>query len=108
MSLFDSSCVDVSTIEKCLDDSSIENYISKLDKQWEIVGGKKIRHGFMFPDFKKLMEFVNKIADVAEAEGHHPDMHIFYNKLVIELYTHSLDGLTENDFIIASKIEKLI
>ena len=53
------------------------------------------------------MDFVNKVANLAEEEGHHPVMHVRYGKVIIELWTHAIDGLSENDFILASKIEKL-
>jgi len=105
MNLFDRKCLPSSNK---LEENQVKAMLQELKVDWELVDGKKIRHGFMFPDFKSLMEFVNKIADVAEVEGHHPDIHIFYNKLVIDLSTHFAKGLTENDFIIASKIEKLI
>ena len=47
------------------------------------------------------------MADIAEKEGHHPDIHVFYNKVIIELWTHAINGLSENDFIVAAKIELL-
>ena len=53
------------------------------------------------------MIFVNNVADLAETEGHHPDITIHWNKVKLDLWTHSVDGLTENDFIVASKINKL-
>ena len=52
------------------------------------------------------MSFINKVADLAEKEGHHPDIYIFYNKVQIELFTHAVGGLSENDFIMAAKIDK--
>ena len=69
---------------------------------------KKISREFKFKDFKKTMVFVNKVADIAEAEGHHPDMLVSYGKVAIELSTHAIGGLSENDFIVASKINRLI
>jgi 4a-hydroxytetrahydrobiopterin dehydratase len=62
---------------------------------------------FEFKDFKEAMTFVNNVANLAEAEGHHPDITIHWNKVKLDLWTHSVDGLTENDFIVASKINKL-
>ena len=62
---------------------------------------------FEFKDFKEAMTFVNNVADLAETEGHHPDITIHWNKVKLDLWTHSVDGLTENDFIVASKINKL-
>lgn len=67
----------------------------------------KLRRQFTFADFKEALEFVEKIAKIAEEEGHHPDIYIFYNKVQLELFTHAVGGLSENDFIMASKIDKL-
>ncbi len=68
---------------------------------------KKLSREFTFPDFKETMAFVNKVADIAEAEGHHPDLHVSYGKVTIELWTHAANGLSENDFILAAKINQL-
>lgn len=70
-------------------------------------GTHMIRRMFKFRDFKKAMEFVNKVADLAESEGHHPDIKIVYNKVQLDLFTHSVGGLSENDFIMASRINKI-
>lgn len=70
-------------------------------------GTHKLRRQFSFKDFKEAIRFVNKLAEVAEAEGHHPDIYIFYNKVQIDLFTHAVGGLSENDFIMAAKIDVL-
>lgn len=81
--------------------------LKKLKLDWEVIDDKKIRHEFKFKDFVTALEFVNKVAKIAQAEGHHPNIHIYYNKVVIDLTTHFTQGLSENDFILAAKIEKL-
>lgn len=85
-----------------------EGYLKELKLKWEIVGGEKIKHLFEFKNFKEAIVFVNKVADIAEAEGHHPDIYIFYNKVTIELWTHAINGLFKNDFILAAKISELV
>ena len=70
-------------------------------------GTHMIRRMFRFEDFKKAMEFVNKVADLAESEGHHPDINIVYNKVSLGLFTHAVGGLSENDFIMAAKINQV-
>ena len=67
----------------------------------------KLRRQFTFRNFKEAISFVNKVADIAEREQHHPDMYIFYNKVQIDLFTHAVGGLSENDFIVAAKIDKV-
>jgi 4a-hydroxytetrahydrobiopterin dehydratase len=76
-------------------------------KDWKLLGFKKIRKEFVFKDFKEAMKFVEKIGFLAEKEGHHPDIFISYNRVILDLYTHSVSGLTENDFILASKINEI-
>jgi 4a-hydroxytetrahydrobiopterin dehydratase len=68
---------------------------------------RKIFRDFKFKNFVEAMKFVNTVADIAEGEQHHPDIHVSYNKVRIEIWTHAAKGLTENDFIIAAKINQL-
>jgi len=81
--------------------------LQKSVPNWEI-SGKKITRLFQFKGFYKTMAFVNAVAWVANSEGHHPDMEVSFNKCVINFTTHAVDGLTENDFICAAKVDQLI
>ena len=84
--------------------------IEKLMPQvrgWRVSRGKLVRH-VEFDDFLTLMDFVNDLAQIAEREGHHPDFSVHYNKLDLEIWTHAIDGLSENDFILAAKITELL
>ena len=69
---------------------------------------KMIRKQFKFKNFVEAIKFVNKVAAVAEAEGHHPDIEIKWNKVTLELWTHSIGGLSENDFIVAAKVNAIL
>jgi 4a-hydroxytetrahydrobiopterin dehydratase len=80
--------------------SELENW--KLDENFE-----KISKELHFVNFRHAMDFVNKIAAIAEEEGHHPDICVSYGTLIITLWTHAIHGLSENDFILASKIDQL-
>ena len=73
---------------------------------WKLMGGK-IEREFVFKNFVEAMKFVNMVGDLAESEGHHPDIHIHWNKVTLELWTHSVNGLSENDFIVAAKVNTL-
>jgi 4a-hydroxytetrahydrobiopterin dehydratase len=76
--------------------------------QWSLAGdGTRLRRRFRFKNFKKAMDFVNQVADLAEEEGHHPDFAIHWSKVELVLYTHKIGGLHENDFIMAAKIDLL-
>jgi 4a-hydroxytetrahydrobiopterin dehydratase len=66
---------------------------------------RKITKEYKFKDFIGAVNFVNHIAEIAESEGHHPDIKINYNKVLLELSTHAIGGLSENDFIVAAKID---
>ena len=78
-------------------------------KDWELVDGKMIRKTVVCKDFLDAVGLIDRIAPVAEAEDHHPDLHLTrYKRLTIELSTHSIGGLSENDFILAAKIDQLL
>ena len=85
-----------------------EAMMPELDPEWSLVDGAGLlAKSFSFPNFKKTMEFVNKVAAIAEEAGHHPDMTVSYGNVGVELMTHAIGGLSENDFIVASKIDEL-
>jgi 4a-hydroxytetrahydrobiopterin dehydratase len=71
-------------------------------------GTGKLRRELVFPDFKAAMAFVNRVADLAEAENHHPDIAVHYNRVALTLWTHVSGGLTENDLILAARIDQLL
>ena len=87
-----------------------EDEINKMLKQvsgWNLKGGYLYKK-FKFRNFIEAMKFVNSVAEVAESEGHHPDFCVHYNKVEFEIWTHAISGLSENDFILAAKINKII
>ena len=78
-------------------------------KGWELVDGARIRKTVKCKDFLDAVSLIQRIAPIAEAEDHHPDLHLTgYRKLAIELSTHAIGGLSENDFILAAKIDQLL
>lgn len=88
---------------------SEEEKLHKETPSWLLLreGNHKLRKQFTFKDFLEAIAFVNKIAPIAESEGHHPDIYIFYNKVQLDLFTHAVGGLSENDFIMAAKIDAI-
>lgn len=83
--------------------------VMKMGEQipgWDI-NDKSIERTFKFPNFVEAMKFANRITKIAEEENHHPDLHISWGKARVELSTHSIDGLSINDFIVASKISRV-
>ena len=74
---------------------------------WQVVEGHHVTRSFQFPDFKTALDFVNRVGAVAEEEGHHPDLLLKWGQVDIKIWTHKVDGLTESDFILAAKIDRL-
>lgn len=100
-------CVPCEGTEKPFDQSQIDTYHTLLNEDWEVVDGKKIQFRFKFKNFVESMKFINEVARMAEEEGHHPNIHVYYGEVEIELWTHAINGLSENDFILAKKIEDI-
>ncbi len=88
--------------------NEIAEYQKQISPEWKVLDNIKLQREFHFKNFKESMEFVNKVAKIAESEQHHPDIYIFYSVVKIELWTHVISGLFKNDFIMASKIDKLV
>ena len=86
--------------------SEIEDFARQI-QGWEIVDGRHLRKRFKFPDFRAALAFVNRLGETAEAEGHHPDIGLGWGRVEVTLWTHAAGGLTENDFILAAKIDGL-
>lgn len=84
--------------------------IARLQPQvplWTVEEDKKIRRTYRFRDFATALDFVNKVGALAEEEGHHPDLYLAWGKAEVVLWTHKINGLTENDFIMAAKADQL-
>ena len=87
--------------------SEIQAFLGLIHKRWSIEEEKKLIRDFQFENFKSALKFTNSVADLAENEGHHPYMHINFKTVKIILFTHKIDGLHENDFLMAKKIDDL-
>jgi 4a-hydroxytetrahydrobiopterin dehydratase len=105
MDLTKKHCVPCETGEGKLEISKIKE-LMPLVHDWFLVGDQ-IKRDFKFKNFKEAIKFVDDVAKIAEEEGHHPDIYIFYNKVNLTLYTHAVKGLSENDFILAAKINAI-
>ncbi len=81
--------------------------LKKQLPQWTVRNDHHLFRQFRFPDFKQALAFVNQAGEIAEAEGHHPDILLTWGKVETTLWTHAVNGLTENDFILAAKIDRL-
>ncbi|MBD3419309.1 MAG: 4a-hydroxytetrahydrobiopterin dehydratase [Chitinivibrionales bacterium] len=108
MDLKEKKCTPCEGATSPLQNSEEDSLIQHVN-DWSLERDKEhhIHKKFKFADFKQAMQFVNAIADIANDEDHHPDISISYNKVGITLSTHKIGGLSENDFIVASKIDNL-
>lgn len=104
-SLLNKKCVPCETGEGKLSDKQIEEFLQATE-DWTVSNDQLFKK-FEFKDFVKAMHFINQVAGLAESEGHHPDIYIFYNKVELRLSTHAAGGITENDFILAVKMNQL-
>jgi len=82
--------------------------LSKQVPDWKVVDGHHIMRLYKFPDFRQALAFVNKVGELAEQQGHHPDILLAWGKAEITTWTHAINGLTESDFILAAKIDALL
>ena len=74
---------------------------------WKVIEEHYLAKTFLFPDFKTALNFVNRTGEVAEQEGHHPDLCLSWGRVDVKIYTHKIDGLSESDFILAAKIDRV-
>ncbi|PYX80470.1 MAG: 4a-hydroxytetrahydrobiopterin dehydratase [Acidobacteria bacterium] len=84
--------------------------LANLQKQvplWQVVNQHHLTRNFTFPDFRQALDFVNRVSEIAEEQGHHPNILLTWGRAEVTLWTHKIDGLTESDFIMAAKIDKL-
>ncbi len=107
MDLHNKKCVPCEGGTKPFDTDEINKYLS-IVKGWIVKDGIKIIKEFKFKDFKEALNFVNKVGEKAEQENHHPNIYLYgWNKVRITLTTHAIKGLSINDFILASKIDRI-
>ncbi len=84
----------------------LKDLLSQLPAGWSSVEDHHLRKEFKFKNFAAALQFTNRVGKIAEAEGHHPDIYLTWGKVVLEIWTHKINGLTESDFILASKCDQ--
>jgi 4a-hydroxytetrahydrobiopterin dehydratase len=106
MELSKRKCVPVKRGGPKLGEARVRELLGEV-RGWE-AKDDKLTKTFQFKDFVTAMEFLNRVAEVAESEQHHPDFAVHYNKVDFTIWTHDVGGLSENDFIVAAKIDTLV
>ena len=106
--LVDRNCIPCSSGTPPLKGKDLSDFHRMLadTTQWTVVNEHHLVRSYKFPDFKAALAFVNRVGELAEQQGHHPDILLGWGKVEITLWTHAVDGLTESDFILAAKIDE--
>ena len=106
MSLADQKCIPCRGGVAPMERARAEALLGELDEGWSLNSEGHLERTYAFKDFAKAMAFANQVAAVAEAEGHHPDLHIAWGKCGVEVWTHKIKGLTDSDFYFAAKADR--
>jgi 4a-hydroxytetrahydrobiopterin dehydratase len=107
MALADQRCVPCRGGVPPLGPERIAELLRELEPGWESVRDHHLRKTYKLKDFKSALELVNRIGAMAEEQGHHPDLLLAWGKVVVEVWTHKIGGLTESDFVFAAKCDRL-
>ncbi len=106
MSLADQKCIPCRGGIPPMEGSRALELLRELDQGWSLNSEGHLEREFAFPDFAQAMALANKVADIAEGEGHHPDLYVAWGKCKVEIWTHKISGLTESDFFFAAKVDR--
>ena len=90
-----------------LKDEALDELTEQLGGGWDVVGEHHLHKNFHFDDFAGALAFVNRVGALAEEQGHHPDVHLSWGKVGVTVFTHKVDGLSEADFVLAAKVDRL-
>jgi 4a-hydroxytetrahydrobiopterin dehydratase len=91
-----------------IEGKELQRYREHLNPVWRVVEDHHLAAKYDFRDFAQALDFTNRVGAVAEAEGHHPELCLSWGWVKVRLWTHAIDGLSENDFILAAKIDQLV
>ncbi len=86
---------------------ALAELLKKLGNNWEVINEHHLEKTFTFKNFRDALAFTNIVGELAEEQGHHPDIYLAWGRVKITIWTHKIDGLTESDFIMAAKIDHL-
>jgi len=85
-----------------------EELLHELDEGWHLNADGHLERTYTFSNFVDAMAFANRVGDIAEEQGHHPDLHVAWGKCTLEIWTHKIHGLTESDFYLAAKADRAL
>ena len=79
----------------------------QIDGAWSVIREHHLDREFKFKNFREALDFTNRVGELAEAQGHHPDIYLAWGQVKVTIWTHKIDGLTESDFVLAAKVDRL-
>jgi 4a-hydroxytetrahydrobiopterin dehydratase len=106
MALADNRCVPCRGGVPPLPPARVTELLEQLDEGWALNAAGHLLRTYPFSNFATAMAFANRVGDIAEDQGHHPDLHVAWGRCAIEIWTHKIDGLTESDFFLAAKADR--
>jgi 4a-hydroxytetrahydrobiopterin dehydratase len=107
-SLAEKECVPCKGDIPALKGAELKDFENQLKGGWRVVNERQLEKDYKFKDFREALSFTNKVGDLAEAQGHHPDIYLAWGKVKLTIWTHKIDGLTESDFVLAAKADRLL
>lgn len=107
MKLSDKDCQSCKGSIAALTESQIGDFLKQVSSAWEIIDKYKLRRCFQFKNFKDALHFTNRLGALAERQNHHPDILLKWGVVEVDIFTHKIKDLTENDFILAAKCDEL-
>jgi 4a-hydroxytetrahydrobiopterin dehydratase len=105
--LADKECVPCKGGMPALKGAELKSYSLQLGGEWKVIREHHLEREFKFKNFREALAFTNKVSELAEGQGHHPDIYLAWGKVKVTIWTHKIDGLTESDFVFAAKVDKL-
>ena len=106
--LLKSQCIPCQGCIPPLNHEESEKLLEQLSGGWQVIDERHIEKEYKFKNFRQALNFVNKVGELAEAQGHHPDIYLAWGKVKLKIWTHKIDGLHKNDFVLAAKADELL
>ena len=107
MGLADKACVACKGGVPPLKGKELADLAKELNSAWKVLNEHHLEREFKFSNFREALAFTNRVGELAELQGHHPDIYLAWGRVKLTIWTHKIDGLTESDFVMAAKVDQL-
>ncbi len=106
--LADQECEACTSEDEPLGEDEYAEYLTDLDEEvWDVIEDHHLEGTYAFEDFRDALEFTYEVGELAEEEWHHPDLHLSWGEVVVEMWTHKIDGLHKSDFVMAARMDRI-